>query len=218
MASRPSVGVRTPQDLPWTTEDLEAERRYRQAVAYRSQSAPTTPINRRDNRSPLAQTWNLEEYLECQIDSSNPPSPPDSSNSGASLQDPDSQQYPELDTEPSHEREPSRRITIVTNMVPCIKCNNAYAPDIVWIILNEAMEHAPGLYTQQDWEDAKGEDRWAQYLRSLTKRRLVKERMGGMCARCILNCVSKAQRWPWYDVERRVWSWSYIQAADILSA
>ena len=217
MASPPRVRVQTRQSSPLTPEDLEAERRYQQAFAYRSQSAPTSPINFRDNRPPLAHTWDLQRLNQ---DSSNPsglPSPPHSSGSSEGLQEPDSPTHPALDTEPSQEHDPPRYSRDVTNMLPCIKYGKGYAPDQVWKYLNEAMEQAPGLYAQRDWEDAKYEDRWGPYLRSLTKRKLVKERMDAWCAQCILNSISRVQHWPRYDVERRVWSWSYSGAGRVLS-
>jgi hypothetical protein len=225
MASPPSVHVQTRQSSPLTQEDLEAERRYQQAVAYRSQSAPASPINSRHNRPPLAQALDLQVFDQYHPDISSPPSPPASSSSGASLQNPGSDLHLELDTNSGYELTPPNPFRGVTNMTPCARCGKPYAPDSVFVILDRAMEEAPGDYARSDWADAKYEDRWAPHLRSLTRTKLAKprkldltkERMDSICGQCILNSVSKAQHWPRYDVERKVWSWSHKGAERVLS-
>lgn len=201
-----------------TPEDLEADRRYQEALARRSSSAPSTPVNSRDNRSPHSSTWALQRFGKEQGDSSFPPSPPSSSSSGTSPRGASPQRLPSLDTEPSRERVPPPRIKVVTNTTPCLDCREEYAPDQIWNILNGAMMRAPSAFARKDWDDANFEDRWASYLRSLTRLQLVKERMEAICAQCILNWVSEVQKWPWYDVERKIWSWSHARTREVLSA
>ena len=202
---------------PLTAEDVEADRRYREALARRPSSAPSTPVNSRDNRPSHSFTWDLQQSGLEHGDSSVPPSPPSSSSSASSPQESSPQMLPSLDTEPSRERIPPPHITVVTNITPCADCGEEYAPDQVWNILNAAMTIAPSAYARKDWDDANYEDRWAPYLRSLTGLQLVKEGLDAICAQCILDWVSKVQGWPWYDVERRVWSWAHARTGDVLS-
>jgi hypothetical protein len=203
---------------PLTAEDVEADRRYREALARRSSSAPSTPVNFRDNRPTQLSTRDLQQSKREQENSSVPPSPPSSSNSGTSPPISSPEVLAFLDTETSRERALPPRISIVTNMSPCASCREEYAPDQVWNILNGAMTRAPSAFARKDWEDANFEDRWAPYLRSLTRLQLVKERMDTICAQCILDWISEIRRWPRYDVERRVWSWSHARTEEVLSA
>jgi len=203
---------------PLLAEDVEADRRYREALARRSSSAPSTPVNYRDNHSPHPSTWDSQRFRKEHDDPSVPPSPPSSPSSGTSPPGTSPQVLAPLDTEASRERVLPPRISVVTNMKPCADCGEEYAPDRVWNILNRAMTRAPSAFARKDWEDANFEDRWAPYLRSLTRLQMVKERMDAICAQCILNWISEVQGWPSHDVERRVWSWSHARTKEVLSA
>lgn len=206
------------ESSPLTAEDVEADRRYREALARRYLRGSSVPVNSRDGHPPYPSTWDMQQVRQAQEVAAASPISPSSSCSGAGSQSSSPEINPSLDTEPLLERIPPPGIRVVTNMTPCADCEKPYSPGQVWNILNRAMKRVPNKYARKDWEDANYEGCWASYLRSLTGLELVKKRMDAICSQCILNCISEAQKWPSYDVGRRVWFRSRARSEEVLSA
>lgn len=205
----PTTFLESPQ---LTAEEKEAERIYQEVIAKirGSQSAPSTPVNFHDNRPANNQIWDLRGFsLDPPVPPvpPNPPSPPDSQSQSPSPADLEPQPAPATDSD--NPRVPPTIGSKIKFMEPCIKCGKPYAADEVWIVLNQAMQQAPESYIKLDWAKANLQDRWETYVRDLSKQRLVRGKMDAMCAACILRYVSRAQRWPAYDSERRAWAHSH---------